>query len=560
MRRAERNPDGGLLAAGRVAGMSIRPDVWPNPRSLLVLQRTVGNTVVTRWLRSTAAAQPRAVPGLRQPAIIQRLRSASSFTRGVQTTVPPDPILDTVARRLEGYAKAKDKLPTFTFTDAAKATAQEARQEMLAALKALTLTIHNWFDAKKAVDLARVPNSDLMYGLLDEVQVEHEQLIADIAKRPNELPIPAASAGLTDAEQQRTLTMWRALVTGQGNLQIDTGAGGEGFRTEALAAFANLMQSGAGRDLIESLQQDPTRPAGTNAGSDPARRITIEPDAPTGSFAASERDLNSSSHVLRPQPARANPNPPAGFRQLAQGQNLTEQWRRQPGQTGVSISHGGQTRDYAFGPGQGARVSFPVGSRARSHGIKTDALGNQILSPSFVVLGHELFHAEHGLQGATATSTSDVGANAQTPADIETHQLLAGVSGQGAGEYDEYESTEEYVTVLHNENYLREQYALTARASHLEQGMFITGRLGNLLTRGDLNLSPAERQEIEGLQNALGRQRWLENNRQKARNDPEFAAVYAAHQAELPQLIAGLGLQDMDAVMNRIQAVLAAHP
>ncbi len=310
------------------------------------------------------------------------------------------------------------------------------------------------------------------------------------------------------------------------------------------------MQSGAGRDLIESLQQDPTRPAGTNAGSDPARRITIEPDAPTGSFAASERDLNSSSHVLRPQPARANPNPPAGFRQLAQGQNLTEQWRRQPGQTGVSISHGGQTRDYAFGPGQGARVSFPVGSRARSHGIKTDALGNQILSPSFVVLGHELFHAEHGLQGATATSTSDVGANAQTPADIETHQLLAGVSGQGAGEYDEYESTEEYVTVLHNENYLREQYALTARASHLEQGMFITGRLGNLLTRGDLNLSPAERQEIEGLQNALGRQRWLENNRQKARNDPEFAAVYAAHQAELPQLIAGLGLQDMDAVMN----------
>jgi hypothetical protein len=542
-----------------VAGASIRPDPWLNARSVLFLQRTVGNTVVTQWLRSRAAGQPPGVAAPRPPAIIQRLRSANSFNRGIQPAAQPDAILGNVARHLEGFAKAQDKLPTFTFTDAAKQTAREARQEMLASIQALNLAIHAWFDANKAVNLEHVPNSELMYGLLDEVQVEHQQLIADIAQRQDELPISAA--GLDDAEQQRTQTMWRALITGQGNVQIDDRAGVKGFRTEALASFANLMQSRAGRDLIESLQQDPTRPPGTNAGSDPGRRITIEPDAPTGKFAASDRDQSSSLHVLRPQPARANPTPanlPAGFRQLDQEQNLTEQWRRRPGQTGVSIGHGGQTRDYAFGAGQGAQVSFPVGSRARSHGIKTDAQGNQILSPSFIVLGHELYHAEHYLQGSTATSTSDTGVIAQSAGDIETHQLLAGVSGQGAGEYDEYESTEEYVTVLHNENYLRDQYALTSRASHLEQGMFIAGRVGNLLKRGDL--TPAEQQEIELLQNALGLQRWLENNRRKTVNDPDFATVFAEREAQLPLLIAQLGLRDMDAVMNRIQAVLAAHP
>jgi hypothetical protein len=175
------------------------------------------------------------------------------------------------------------------------------------------------------------------------------------------------------------------------------------------------------------------------------------------------------------------------------------------------------------------------------------------------VLGHELYHAEHFLQGTTATSTSDTGARQQTTEDILTHQLLAGVSGQGAGEYDEYESTEESVTVLHNENYLREQYLLTARASHLEQGVFIAGRLGNLLKRPDLNLTAAEQREIEDLQKALGLERWLDNHRPKTVNDPDFAAVFADREAQLPLLLAQLGLPDMHAVVNRIQAVLAAH-
>src|SRR5689334_16604908 len=75
---AERNP-ARVVPAGQTGGVSIPSGRWLDACSVLLLQRTVGNNTVTRWLRSTAPDQPTRVATMPPPPIIQRLRSASAF-------------------------------------------------------------------------------------------------------------------------------------------------------------------------------------------------------------------------------------------------------------------------------------------------------------------------------------------------------------------------------------------------------------------------------------------------------------------------------------------------
>jgi hypothetical protein len=520
------------------------------PLALNALYRTIGNAAVGQLLRRSSGID---VPARRTSArsmpivTVQRLLKGQAFASQYQPVSDRDGTAETVKVILDEFHAAVSDAPLVKAWESS-ASAAKRRQRMLTALSQLNGTVYNWFNRYRSLNLKAVPSSTLMFKLLDEAQDEHQKLIGEIAETGTEHPISAGDA--PEAERNRALVIWQALLRNQGNIRITEHPQFKGFRTEALAAFANLLQSQAGRDLVESLQQDPTRPGGV-AGSQAGRRVNIEPVASTGSFAASHQDLHSTHHLLGKKDQNAEVEHPESFTQVTSAKNLTEQWRRLPGTTGMLLGTGAGSRRYEFGVGQGSNVAFPVGSRARSHGMKIDARGNQILSPSFVSLGHELYHAQHNLQGTAFTSEQ-----AATATDKENMRLLAQTSDQDPAEYPLYENTEEYLTIAHNENYLREQYGLSLRATHTVQCMFLAGRLDDYLQENKADIDDHQRKYVENLQNALQREGWLETKRPLLPYKPDLKEPIKETEEALSELLNQLQLRDIGEVLTRVQALL----
>jgi hypothetical protein len=302
---------------------------------------------------------------------------------------------------------------------------------------------------------------------------------------------------------------------------------------------------------VGSLQQDPTRPEGTELGT-PERLISIDP-VTSGGFAATQSNLSSTAHLLVKMGDGGNVASDSDeFRPLESSRNLSPQWRKDPESTGITVGKGDSSRSYRYGTGQGSNVAYPLGSRERSHGVKIDESGNQILSPSFITLGHELYHAQHSLEG-TAFNTEQ----ASSETDKENQRLLAESSRGDADDYAWYENTEEYVTIAHNENYLREQYGLSSRATHTVQCMYLVGQLDPIKQR----LEPENPQYayIEQLQLVLQKAGWAEIKRSKP-VDPEFEGVIAAQEKQVGVLLGDLKMRTIEEALSHVEELLRHAP
>ena len=165
------------------------------------------------------------------------------------------------------------------------------------------------------------------------------------------------------------------------------------------------------------------------------------------------------------------------------------------------------------------------------------------------MLGHELYHAQHYLEGSAFDS-----AQANSSSDRENQRLLAEASRDDADEYSQYENTEEYVTIAHNENYLRLQYGLSPRATHTIQCMYLAGRLNALAEREAPNSDA--RTYIETLQLVLQKAGWIENQRSEPDIEPDFEEVIAGQEEELGGLLAELRLKTIEQVVARAAEML----
>ena len=505
------------------------------------MQRTLGNAAVGQLLHHGQRVAPPSTPV--QRVIVQRLMTAGEFAKRYAPASKSDATLAVITRLLDEFHIERTRVPLFEWGQKAKQSGSDARQQMLTRLNKLNVVIYAWFDEHRSFNIKGVPNSDAMFNLLDNIQDEHRELVAKVAEHAGELPI--STAGVSPEDQERASGIWQGLVSNKGNIQI---GGDKSFRKEALAAFANLLQSDAGRDLVQSLQQDPTRPEGSELGAK-GRSISIAP-VKSGGFAASPANLQSNAHLAAKLGERGiGPEDSDKFKQIDRQPNLTEQLRRSPGYSGITVGQGDAARSYRYGAGQGSNVAFPIGSRARSHGIKIDESGRQILSPAFIVLGHELYHAQHYLEGSAFDS-----AQADSDSDKENQRLLADASRGDAGDYSDYENTEEYVTIAHNENYLREQYGLSPRATHTIQAMYLAGRLDALAKREEPG--SGERANIERLQLALQKAGWIENQRSKPDIRPDVADVIVDEEGELGRLLAQLKMTTIEQAIARAAGML----
>jgi hypothetical protein len=223
---------------------------------------------------------------------------------------------------------------------------------------------YEWSDRRAKEHLPPSPGA---LALLDSIQAAHKAVIDQVVANNEELPLPD---GIDAEEARKAQDDWRHLVAADGNIKIDENRYNPaddtqvtetvaGYKSELLAHMARLLAIPSGRNMINQLMNNP--------GNDPDKVVMIRPQT------ASEKQKS-------------------GFDGTATGVN--EYGGEQPKDTS-SLQN---VKESERGKGVGSKVTMPQGM-GDSSVVAYDEDGNLIVSPAFLVLGHELIHAKHNLTG-----------------------------------------------------------------------------------------------------------------------------------------------------------------
>jgi hypothetical protein len=333
----------------------------------------------------------------------------------------------------------------------------ENRREALGYLHQLERYLYGWFAEKKSPDLDENPEALRMKSLMNEVQKERIDLVERSINAKDAAP-PVAS--LNEENQERVTGIWNRLLANKDIRIEETGDDPEvskpqkGFRTKVLADFSRLLETEAGRDLVGGIQ--------TAGGG-----LTIKPTTMAkGKFAA--RSLDPDSEGLRTVPAPAEEHQqdfaPIDVNGMAKQEKIGlfhNIKTLHPNKRGFALNTDAGTQHFEFGPGSNSELKFPVEAKdamphPSSRGV--DSQGNEILSPTFVNLGHELGHVLRARQGVIT--------------DEDAGRELFGRAFPG----EEHEGrVEEFFNIPAAENPVREQSGISSRPGHgnlmLHQGL-----------------------------------------------------------------------------------------
>jgi hypothetical protein len=286
-------------------------------------------------------------------------------------------------------------------------------QQRLRILNELDRNIHEWFGYLESRDFEREPLVPHMQALLDQSDAEHVAIIAAI-KNTSEMPLDVT--GMEPTTTTAIQTLWQSIVNQTGYLKIESG-GDVRFLNQVLSDIAKILQGPGGQELIKYLNAVPVNPAVAPQGIEQARlpagstgyETIVSPTtaalsrrgfAPAGGAAPdSEESANKPiSQVLYegqtrgettyeklstpPSPAEQS-NYPLVTNSASLNAALLQRKR------GFRIVDGTDTVWYKFGAGQGSSTVMNYGQAARSIG----PAGEEIITPRFVMLAHELGHA-----------------------------------------------------------------------------------------------------------------------------------------------------------------------
>lgn len=422
--RSRQGPGG----SGALAGLAREVNSSPQVSQLLAFRSIAGSFVAGLQPGSPAAYGP----------VAQLLMSDDDFNEKMKITEEDDIGLRYIAVRLYLYHDLQ----------------KEKYQERLKGLRWLDDSIYQWLDQNKSPDPGANPRMAVMNELLKESEKEHEAIIREIqyAKTDN---LPIDVTGLDKDTVLKVKEIWEGILTGKSNIKLQTGGK---FGDKILPRIAKLLQTPFGRELIGEL----ARPQ-----EDPSRQIRIVPNLPKnidegkkGSFAKpieearlprTVKEQIFGAPVIRDQHELVETDddisPQEDYPVVNGPKQLNDAIMK--GKT-KGVTWGGKR--YRFGGGQGSYVRI---QESTGHNVDKDL--NQIVTPGFVSLGHELGHALRILRGGSITSPDLYSKHArQFGLDESLDSLDKSV----------WSDLEEFVNINEVENRIRGESRMTLRSFH----------------------------------------------------------------------------------------------
>lgn len=394
---------------------------------VLQMQRTVGNRAVGQWLTRAQTASA--------AVHIQMMRDKAAFLEEHTPKEGQNERLGQIADELEHYH-------SFSAENDANG------QLRLHALKLLDGHIHSWMNTFVERKIDEVPNGSLLKSLLKESEEEHRKLVKEITA--NEALVPIDTAGMEGGDIETVHTIWRSIVEGDGNIKIREKK--EGFRDRMLAAIAKLLQGPNGRKLIAEL----------NAAQDSEKKqIILSSDFAAELHGTSVEDSTSNQAI--PMRDLESKDKNYNFKE-AKDEDLegvdVSGIPAYEGEAGDASAINQFMRDHPKAPffklkGKIYKTGQSTGSlvRINNDGMKTmvGERNQEIMTPEFVTVGHELGHASRFMKGMTPDA-------------------LIGVDQFGVkGKADQalWHNSEEFLNIGSVENEVRDDHGIGKRKYHV---------------------------------------------------------------------------------------------
>lgn len=394
------------------------------PAHVLQLQRLVGNQGVIKLLQ-------------REPAptrLIQRVFDNKATFLGKTDTTDRDFIA--IGDLLDQYN---------TFLGLGVKTEDDYKNGFTV-LRQIDRAIHDWFDAvsRNYRDFASAPHTAEMETLRLQAETEHADLI-DQTKTMDLLPFD--TTGMNFLEVVRLFRLWKSIKNATGKVQI---VGNPAEKKRYLAMVAKLLDTPTGRRMMGYLNAGNPADLMTNVylgekksdlpptlqGTTSAGDSTISQAQPLKS--GSEQTLGQGEDLTGAE----NPHDFVTYTQLSDIREAVLQGKK-------GFIYNGKKYLFDKAKGVGSLVTAKSGVSRNEN-----ALHNQILTPGFITLGHELGHSVHMRGGAASLN--------------QTEMLPLDTSGRSMENLkDVWQNTEELFTISNFENALRAETGLSQRASHI---------------------------------------------------------------------------------------------
>lgn len=354
------------------------------------------------------------------------------------------------------------------------------RQERINELFPIQTEVYKWFDNNRQQNLDENPDAVKMKKLLNDLQREHESLVRQSVINDDETPPVAGFDKLPEKIQTKVLNLWNDLLNDSGNIRIseelpyDDGKKTEhqdGFRYTALAAFARMLQTEFGRELLFRANTDTNgkklitiRPGiSENRGEIEKEDFEAKPlDANNGELQEVDTvklfgDKKKGSNSYKKAEKFLKRFPELQFSKNSTADERIQQIHNAPktfaGHSGYKIKIEGVFHYFTFNTGSASEIvltpdTFDSSKYPTSRFV--DSEGNEIIVPAFVTLTHELGHAVHMMEGNAVGRVSGKLGKAVAPGE----------------DFGNWSQLEEYNTINGVENKIRDESGLTRRFGH----------------------------------------------------------------------------------------------
>jgi hypothetical protein len=401
---------------------------------LLSLQRLAGNAATTALVRQ----RPRQVEVMRGLPVQRAL-------------VPPG-----FAASLDGTEQARltaiaNAVGTYNLLDQNNGNGP-GLQPRFAGVTQLERVVYGWYDSKRVPDLtdnadaALGGNATAMTTLLRGLETERDAVVTAMRTTNTSITFAGAAAGEIGALQN----LWVAIINQTGHLRV---VGNAAEVDKLFSQVAAILQTPTGRSILEYMvNRSPNVVSMMESTQANLQQVAVASGAPPtdrdkvlnnrGTSFAGAADLQGSPALVRDQgaaPATAVTTAPALISGVVGAAPPTH------------YTAGGER----YRPGTGRAGFAAVASRPAldaGRSPASDAAGNEVLTPSFITLLHELGHA---LKIATGT---------YMPASAFAPELTRQIIPNAADEDFWPASTlEEFVNVTGVENPVRAESGISAR-------------------------------------------------------------------------------------------------
>lgn len=301
------------------------------------------------------------------------------------------------------------------------------------------------------------PLQEVLNSLKEErVNVVGQSVKNEDHLKEGDLPI-AHFDKLNEETQKKIRNIWLRLVTSSGSIKIletdsDTKEEHKGFGVRILTEFSRLLEGEFGRELVEEVNASKhlifIEPYNEEDEKNKKKDLLVEP--------IDEKDSDKLTLLInKPEQKLLEFYPETDltdYTEKERRQFINKLKRKNKNQLGVTLIDSNQAYYYQFGKGSKSRITFPIHAKDASQAPSSrliDEDNNELVTPLFILLGHELGHAKHIQEGTSSNET-----------DIPNHFQ----SGKEKKHYGY--NQEEYVNIEENENALRQEHQLGQRKGH----------------------------------------------------------------------------------------------